>query len=288
VTKPDFIRIPIPLEQAEITIIGLGLMGGSLALALRGKCRQLTGYDPDPETRTFATQNNIVDQVVQDPEAALTGAQIVILAAPIRGILEWIMRLSRHPDPAFVIDIGSTKVEICRALGGLPAHQAPVGGHPMCGKEVGGITQADPAIYLGAPFSFSRLPNSTTAGCQVAEALAEAVGAYPVWVDPETHDHWTAATSHTPYLLSGALIRGTPLEAAPLIGPGFRSTTRLAGSSPGMMVDILGTNRPAILAALRRVRDQIELLEPLLEKEDQGPLYRWLVEAQGQYDLLLG
>ena len=78
------------------------------------------------------------------------------------------------------------------------------------------------------------------------------------------------------------------MEAAPLIGPGFRSTTRLAGSSPGMMVDILSTNRTAILTALRRVRDQIDLIEPLLENEDQGPLHRWLVEAQGQYDLLLG
>jgi prephenate dehydrogenase len=158
----------------------------------------------------------------------------------------------------------------------------------MCGKEVGGIAQADRTIFLGAPFSFSRLSNSTTAGCQVAEALAGAVGADSLWVDPETHDRWTAATSHTPYLLAGALIRATPLEAMPLIGPGFRSTARLAGSSPGMMADILGTNRIAILEALREVRDQIDHLESILENEDQGPLHRWLVEAQGQYDLLLG
>ena len=286
-TDPDFTSTVLPLAQAHITVIGLGLMGGSLALALKGKCGYLTGYDPSPETRAFAAENGVVDRVAQDAETALSSAQIILLAAPIRGILAWVDLLQQHANPAFVIDIGSTKVEICRALAGLPDQFAPIGGHPMCGKEVGGIAQAEARILKGAPFSFVRLPNSTTAACQVAEALAEAVGAHPVWIDAATHDRWTAATSHAPYLLSGALVRATPLEAAPLIGPGFRSTSRLAGSSPAMMGAILGTNRQPILEALRRIRGQIDVLESILENGDQRTLQRWLVEAQGQYDLLL-
>ncbi len=213
--EPDFTRTSLALPQAEITIIGLGLMGGSLAQALRGKCRRVTGYDPDPETRAYAAKQNIVDRFAADPTAALSGAQVVILAAPIQGILAWIERLMNHQQPAFIIDIGSTKVAICQALTGLPVHLAAVGGHPMCGKERAGIAHADPTLFQGAPFSFVRLSNSTTASCQVAKSLAHAVGAHPVWIDAATHDRWTAATSHVPYLLASALIRATPLEASP-------------------------------------------------------------------------
>ena len=98
--------------------------------------------------------------------------------------------------------------------------------------------------------------------------MARQAGAHPLWLDAHTHDRWVAATSHLPYLVSNALAFSTPVEAAPLAGPGYRSTTRLAQSSPEMMLDVLMTNRENILAASGRFRAHLDLLDELLQRGD--------------------
>ena len=105
------------------------------------------------------------------------------------------------------------------------------------------------------------------------------MGACPLWLDELEHDRWVAATSHLPYLLSNALAACTPLEAAPMAGPGFRSTTRLAAQPPALMLDILATNRLNVLEALRRLHTRLDLLEHLLEAEDYPALERLLQEG---------
>jgi len=176
-----------------------------------------------------------------------------------------------------VIDLGSTKVEIYKALAGLPERFDPLGGHPMCGRSEHGLANADEHLFRGAPFAFTPLPRSGERCLGLAAQLAQAIGARPLWLDPETHDRWVAATSHAPYLLACALALATAGEAAPLVGPGFRSSTRLAASSLNMMEDILHTNREHVLQAIRRVTRELERLDKALAEPDY-PLLRQLLQ----------
>jgi prephenate dehydrogenase len=253
------------LSEARIAILGLGLMGGSLALALHGKCKALYAWDPDPSTVELASQRQIVDVASLDAAAILPASNMVVLAAPVMGILSWIERLPEmHPGSPIVLDLGSTKEQICQQMEALPARFDPLGGHPMCGKETPGLANAEAAIFEGAAFALVPLKRTTKPARHLAEQLVHAAGSHPVWVDPATHDRWVAATSHLPYLLSVCLTLSTPQEAAPLVGPGFRGITRLAASSVMVMLDTLGTNRQNILRATADFRAQLDAIESAL------------------------
>jgi len=276
------------LERACVAILGLGLMGGSLALALRGKVGRLIGIDPHPPTLELAAQMQLADDLSATPEGVLSQADLVILAAPVRAILQLIEALpGLHPGAAVVIDLGSTKQDILQRMARLPERFEPLGGHPMCGKERSSLAEAEAILYQGAPFAFVPLPRTTARARAAAEALAGAVGARPLWLDEWAHDRWVAATSHLPYLLASALAACTPPEAAPLAGPGFRSTTRLASQPSGLMLDILATNRKNVLCALRRVHARLDLFEQLLEAEDYAALQGLLEEGALRRDYFL-
>jgi prephenate dehydrogenase len=282
-SEPDF------LSSSRVAIVGLGLMGGSLALALRGKCLALLGVDPDPDTLALARQHRIADQLSGEPTGILAQADLVVLAAPVQAIIDLLRRLPElHPGKAVVLDLGSTKKQVTQVMDTLPARFDPVGGHPMCGKEKLTLEHADAALYQGAPFVFTALPGTSGRARTLVEQLAHAVGAYPIWLDPEVHDRWTAATSHLPYLIASALVSATPVEAAPLAGPGFRSTSRLAATSPGMMLDILVTNQHHILSALQRFRDHLDSLETLLACGDFAALQDLLGGVARQHGELTG
>jgi prephenate dehydrogenase len=266
----------------RIAIVGLGLMGGSLALALRGRVAALLGIDPDPATRRLALERQIVDEAVSSLDDVLPRADVVILAAPVRDIVETIRRLSIQTSPAeskIILDLGSTKREIVAAMELLPPHFDPLGGHPMCGRETSGLAHADPDIYRCATFAFTPLVRTSQQARAFAERLADAIGARPLWLDAPTHDAWTAATSHLPYLLAAALAVVTPAEAVPLVGPGYRSTSRLASASLPVMLDILKTNQQPVLESLRRFRGQLESIETALAQEDFPALAGLLEDA---------
>jgi len=273
VDEPDFF-----LDQ-RVAILGLGLMGGSLALALRGRCRELTGVDPDQQALELARQRQIVDWATSDAAAALPGTGLVVLAAPVRANLRLAKALPElHPGEAVVLDLGSTKREICQVFAGLPARFDPIGGHPMCGKEHPGLVYAEAEIFKGAVFAFTPLDRTSQRARELAQRLAQALGSHPLWLDAATHDRWVASSSHLPYLLANALALTVPEEAAPLIGPGYNSTTRLAASFAPMMLDVLLSNRQNVLSAVGALRAQLDALQAALEAEDALRLRR-LLEA---------
>jgi prephenate dehydrogenase len=272
--------LPDLLSASRTAIVGLGLMGGSLALALKGKCAALYGIDPDPQTLELASRLEIADRLSADLASLLPQADLVILAAPVRTILSLLRDLpALHPGPAVVLDVGSTKAEITEMMGTLPTRFEVVGGHPMCGKEQASLAHADPGIFSGSVFAFTSLSRTTDRARSLAAQISGAVGASPLWLDHHTHDHWTASTSHLPYLIANALAAATPEEASPLVGPGFLSTTRLAGSSTPMMLDILLTNRQNVLEAARRFRQSFESLEGLLDAGDEEALSNLLEQG---------
>jgi len=265
------------LPACRIVIAGLGLMGGSLAMALRGKCQALWGIDPDPATRDMAVNWGIVDEAGAEAGEILAQADLLILAAPVQAILEWLEILpGLIPGELMVLDLGSTKMEITRAMETLPSRFDTLGGHPMCGKEKSTLAHAEATLFQGAQFAFTPLARTSWKLRRLAEDIARVVGAMPLWIDPQTHDAWAAFTSHLPFLMANALAYITPQETRPLIGPGFRSTTRLAGSSLAMMTGILTTNRENVLASLSRLQDHLAVLETCLQDEDWLELMSYL------------
>jgi prephenate dehydrogenase len=276
------------IANSRIAIAGLGLMGGSLALALQGGCRALYGIDADPTVVELANERGVVEKASVDARALLPEADVIVLAAPVRTIINLLGELpDLTPREAIVLDIGSTKVQITQAMQALPPRFDPVGGHPMCGKEKSGLAYADPRLFRDAPFAFTPLERSSPRARAFCNQLAGAIEARPLWLDAETHDRWTAATSHFPSLIANALAASTPLDASPLIGPGFLSTARLADSSVRMMADILATNRGNVLAAFKEFKRLLAQYEELLERSDFATLESVLAQGAERYRALV-
>ena len=287
------------LAGKRVAIVGLGLMGGSLALGLRGQVAELLAVDPDTATQALAIERGLVDRVAASLEEIVDLVDVIILAAPVGVILEQLKSLGalrrrskdslgRHtPGSVIVLDLGSTKQEIVAAMEILPEQFDPIGGHPMCGKETSGLANADASIYHGARFAFTPLERTSPRARGFAEALAILVGAVPFWTDPATHDGWAAATSHVPFLLASALAGVTPPDTAPLVGPGFRSTSRLAAASLPVMLDILKTNRQPVMEALHRFQSQVGEIEKCLAESDFTGLASLLAAAAQRHQTLV-
>lgn len=276
------------LKDSTIAIIGLGLMGGSMALALRGHCSRIFGIDPDPATLELALRQNIVDQAESDPAKLLPQADLVILAAPVPAILALLEQLPDFtPNPCVVLDLGSTKRAIVEKMAGLPERFDPIGGHPICGKEKLTLANAERTLYYAAPFILTPLARATPRARSAAEQILAALGATRILLDPIDHDRILASTSHLPFLLSSALALATPQECVPLIGPGYRSASRLAGTPSSMMMGILQTNRDNILATLEALQDELALLASALADHDDETLQLTLDSAREKYNDLV-
>jgi prephenate dehydrogenase len=237
--------------KSTIAIYGLGLMGGSLALALKGKCKAVIGIARKQEVCEYALANGFVDQAYTDPNEGLPQADVVVLAAPVNVIMEMIEKLPDwHPGEAIVTDIGSTKEKIVDVMSTLPPRFSPIGGHPICGKEVLGIANADRDLYKGAPYVYT-----------------------PV--------------VHAPYLISAALALATPESYGPFTGSGFRSTARLAATPSSMMLDVLESNRQNVIEALERVQQNINSLLSNLNSNDFDEIKSILDDSAVQMENIL-
>jgi prephenate dehydrogenase len=278
-TESDF-----TLATSNIAIIGLGLMGGSLALGLRGKCTALFGIDPDPATRELALSQQIVDYADSDPAKLPPEVDMVILAAPVPSIIALIDQLPLTiAHPCIVMDMGSTKKLIVEAMSRLPERFDPIGGHPICGKEKLSLANAERTLYYAAPFLLTPLKRTSPRALSAASQIIEALDAKGKTLDPADHDRALAATSHLPFLISSALALATPPEVAPFIGPGFKSTSRLAGTSSSMMLGVLQTNRENVLNAIHEMQAQLAEIESALFEEDFVRLEEILNIAKDKY-----
>jgi prephenate dehydrogenase len=265
------------LSQAEFTIVGTGLMGTSLALALRGKVGRLRGIDSSAAYRYAAAV--YFDEIGNDLEPALASADVVILATPIKAIIGLLAKVGAMVRPGtLIIDLGSAKQQIVLAMDGLPDSVLAVGGHPMCGKEQSGPTVADGTLYHGCVFVLCPSQRTTPEALDFARAMIRAIGARAIVMPADRHDTAVAAISHLPYLLSVGLVAAVQNVAQndpmpwKLASSGFRDTSRLAGSDITMMGDTLLTNREAVLDALRVFRTQLDILESILQMADERAL----------------
>ena len=277
------------LSESKIAIIGLGLMGGSLALGLRGKCAALYGIDPHLSTLELALSQHIVDYADSDPAKLLPEADLVILAAPVPAILTLLEKLPAFtPNPCIVMDLGSTKRLVVEAMAKLPERFDPIGGHPICGKEKLSLANAERTLYYAAPFLLTPLERTSSRALSAANQIIEALGAKGKVLDAVDHDRILASTSHLPFLISSALARTTPEAVAPFVGPGFKSTSRLAGTSSSMMLGVLQSNRENVLDALHGMQAELAQIESALSAGDFAKLESLLNEAQTKYQSFTG
>jgi len=284
----------ICFRRRPVAIVGLGLMGGSLALALKADGHQgsIIGIARRSQTLEKALAMGAIDEG-HTSLAAAAHVELVILATPVRTLLRQIGEVTRHMQPAaLLLDLGSTKQTICQALALAPPELQVLGGHPMCGKETSGLEAADAALYKDQTFVLCPLPRTSASSLATGLALIGAVGARPLLLDPARHDRLAATVSHLPYLASAALVQVAAQVGSAddrvwqVAASGFRDTSRLAGSDPTMMLDILLTNAPAVRAALTALRMQLEQMDGWLASGDETALHQALHAVQAQRQAL--
>lgn len=281
--------MPKHLRDCSVSVIGLGLMGASLCLDLKqgALCREVRGVARRTATVLEAFFAEAVDLATNDPHTGVLGADIVILATPVRTIVDMVETIGPYLKPGTVVmDMGSTKAEICAALDQLPTTVQPIGGHPMCGKETAGFESAEVGLYINAPWVLTPLPRTDKSTVALATALVEAVGARPIVLEPARHDRLVASISHLPFLLASALVHAVNEVGQSdemvwrLAAGGFRDTSRVAASDTRMFMDILMTNRTAVLEQLDSFASQVDALRMLLADGDEADLRDKLVVSQ--------
>ena len=275
-------------KQKRIVIVGLGLMGGSLALALKDKIGWLGGVDRSELAIQNAAKLNIFDKLSQNMQDILQEANVIILAAPVRQSIKIMQQLGEYcSQPAIVMDLGSTKRRIGEAMQALPPHFDPIGGHPMCGSEKSSILYADSHLFERARFVITPLKRTSPQALAFAQTLAQTIQSRECILEAPRHDEITADISHFPYLLSAALCLSTPLESKLLISTGFKSTARLAGSSNEMMMDIMNSNRDNILKTMAAFKEQLGAFETALNNNDEESLRELMARAAFKYQQLI-
>lgn len=259
-------------------------MGGSLALGLRGKCSALYGIDPHLPTLKLALSQHIVDYADSDPANLLPEVDLVILSAPVPAILTLLEQLPLFTStPCIVMDMGSTKKLIVQSMSRLPERFDPIGGHPICGKEKLSLANAERTLFYAAPFLLTPLERTSSRALSAANQIIEAVGAKATILEAAEHDRILASTSHLPFLISSALALATPQDVSSFVGPGFKSTSRLAGTSSSMMLGVLQSNRENVLNVLHGMQSQLAEIESALSSSDFSKLESILNEAQSKY-----
>lgn len=277
------------LSECSIAVVGLGLMGASLCMDLTkyGLCREVRGIARRTETVLQAYRANAVNLATNDLHTGILGADIVVLATPVRTIVSMLEQIGDLMWPGtIVMDMGSTKTEICTAMNQLPQSIQPIGSHPMTGKETAGFEAAQPDLYHGATWVLTPLERTKSEAVDLVTELVRAVEANPVVLPADRHDKLVASISHIPFLVASALVHavnGVGVDDPrvwDLAAGGFRDTSRVAASDTRMFLDILVTNRGAILEQLDNFSQQIDDLRELLADNDEERLHHKLSKSR--------
>lgn len=270
------------IQHQRVVIIGLGLMGGSLAAALRKRhvCHQVVGVSRKAETLEKAITLGIVDNSRLELAAAVSAADIVVLATPIGSYRALLEQIKPHLRPETILtDVGSVKGPVIHTaqavFGELPARFVP--GHPIAGSERSGVSASDPALFENHLVLLTPTATTCRESLQVVTEMWQAVGAKVKRLDAFHHDDVLAATSHLPHLLAYSLVDSLAgasenREIFEYAAGGFRDFTRIAASDPTMWHDIFQSNQGPILEALNQFQVGLDTLKEAIEKGDSDAI----------------
>ncbi|MFM2035415.1 MAG: hypothetical protein RL459_680 [Pseudomonadota bacterium] len=273
----------------QLGLIGCGLMGGSFALALKnaGLVKRVVGYSRSSASSAQALSLGVIDEQAETAAHAAADSDLVLLAVPVASTEITLRAIQPHVTPNMLImDVGSTKQDVVhaarRALGASFGTFVPV--HPIAGKEVSGVDNADPLLYKGRPVILTPEAETGAAQVQRAEALWTALGCKVAQMSAPDHDAAFAAVSHLPHLLAFAYMNGLMQQAQgdrylSLAGTGFKDFSRIAASEPSMWRDILIANRDDVLQQSRLFRQALEALESSISAGDGNALKNLISDA---------
>jgi prephenate dehydrogenase len=289
----------------RIAVLGVGLIGGSIGLAARGRAgAEVCGYDPDPAVRARALELGALDSETAELADAVRGAAAVFVAAPVGALQRTVAEALAAAGPDCVVsDVGSTK----RVLAEASADERFIGGHPLAGAETEGVEHAREDLFEGARWYLTPARESTAGVLyERLHALLRRFGAHPAAIDAATHDRLMANISHLPHVLANLLAaqaagllgseggaggegsEGRDGERPAPVGPSLRDAIRVAGANSSIWTDIYTTNADALLAAIDELSGRLGEVRAMLEAGDAGAVERWIERARLDRDALLG
>ena len=274
----------------RVALVGVGLIGGSFAMALRRAALSgtLVGVDRDAAALERAAGLGVIDTAATSVTEGVRGADLVVVAVPVRAIGGVLHDVALALEPRGVVtDVGSTKGDVVRIAREELRASFPrfVPGHPIAGREASGVEAAIPDLFKGARVVLTPGAETDADAVDLVRGCWEAIGARVTMLEPQAHDRIFAAVSHLPHLLSFALVSeiASRPEAAELLGfaaGGFRDFTRIAASSPEMWRDISLQNRDALLAELDRYGARLAVFRELIARGEGAGLERLMAEAR--------
>ncbi len=274
----------------NVAIVGVGLIGGSIGLALRrrGLADTIVGVGRSQISLRMARRVGAVHHTTIELAKGVAQAELVVVCTPVAQIADHVREAAKScPAGTLMTDVGSTKQSIVAALDeGLPGDCRFLGSHPLAGSEKTGVSHADPNLFDGRVAILTPTRNTRAEDFDLLEKFWEALGSVVIRMSPEEHDRALAITSHLPHLAAAALAATVPEQYYRLSGAGILDTTRLAAGDPNLWKQILLQNRENILAALQQYGHKLTALHVALRDGNETELERFLTAAKKNRDAL--
>jgi prephenate dehydrogenase len=275
----------------SVGIVGLGLMGGSLGLSLKQFLpnTKLIGFDHNAAHTKDAIDLKLVDGITTNLDD-IFGCELVILAIPVDGIIDILQNIKSLPEKTTIIDLGSTKKQICESIPGN-IRKNFVATHPMTGTEKHGPTAAFNGLYQNKTVVICDVEKSGKYQLELVENIYRNLKMNIIYMDSDSHDKHAAFISHMPHAISFALANSVMKQEDPksiiaLAGGGFRDMSRIAKSSPDMWESIFKQNKSNVLNSIKYFNRELEMFENLLKNDDFDGLKKWMSEANKLHDIL--
>lgn len=273
-----------------IAIVGVGLIGGSIGLALRQRnlAKTVVGIGRRQTSLRVARRVGAVSHTTVDLNKGVAEAELVIICTPVGQIVEHARRAAHHgPERALITDAGSAKQAIVAALdSGLPRGCRFLGGHPLAGSEKAGAAHASPDLFEGRVAILTPTKNTRAEDFDLLEEFWQSLGSVVVQMTPEEHDTALAMASHLPHAVAAALALTLPERYFRLTGAGLLDTTRVAAGDPELWRQVLSLNRGNVLAALEQFGAKLTALHAAIRDNNQAELTRFLTLAKKNRDAL--
>lgn len=260
-------------DAPRVAVVGVGLIGGSIALAARRAGARVVGWDP-----RAGAADRVCDELAGSLAQAVAGADIAIVAAPVEALIATTSEvLAGAGEETVVTDVGSVKQAVVHAI----RDARFIGGHPMAGAETVGVEHARPGLFEGATWYLTPTPATEGVRLERLTRFLTSIGARPQAIDPAAHDRLMAAVSHLPHVLANILVEGAvdhPLSG----GPSFRDATRVAGANPDLWRSIYVANGDALIEEIDRAVERLGVVRHLIECGAVDALRDWQHAAAGQ------
>lgn len=277
------------MKAAKITIIGLGLLGGSLAKALHGKLgvNGIIAVDKDEDALSIALKEGVIAKGMTSPDSSVYGSDVIFICTPVKQALSYIDILAPHiPDTCIITDVCSTKEEMSLHVRAMPKQPCYIGGHPMAGTEKSGYANSCAHLFENAYYVLCPGSMAAAGAQETIKEIVEGIGAIPVYMDAGEHDRVMGGISHLPHIIAAALVNlvreidGGSGKMRALAAGGFKDITRIASSSPEMWENIVFSNKARIIELLKSFVKALEEFRKILENDNFEDIYRFFNGAK--------